>query len=205
MVKKKVIIRLYLVATVLFCTQYVWKCLVFATKYFLSFFQRKLQRVSAEVPLDGVLKGVGTLEELLALLLSEGPLAGVHVLIQQLPELIGQVHHLQILGELEARLQVPGNISEVFLLLQDLADQSLLALDVVVVKLLVDFLQHGDPLEHVHGVESPSLVAGPGLALVSLVVLVAVLPVSAVARGGGGQQATGIDEVEDDAEQDDGA
>ena len=63
---------------------------------------------------------------------------------------------------LEARLQVPRNISEVFLLLQDLADQSLLALDVVVVKLLVDFLQHGDPLEHIHGVESPSLVAGPG-------------------------------------------
>ena len=85
--------------TVLFCTQYVWKCLVFATKYFLSFFQRKLQRVSAEVPLDGVLKGVGTLEELLALLLFKGPLAGVHVFIQQLPELIGQVHHLQILGE----------------------------------------------------------------------------------------------------------
>merc|ERR1712141_657121 len=198
MVKKKVIIRLYLVATVLFCTQYVWKCLVFATKYFLSFFQRKLQRVSAEVPLDGVLKGVGTLEELLALLLSEGPLAGV-------PVLIGQVHHLQILGELEARLQVPGDISEVFLLLQNLADQSLLALDIIVVKLLVVLLQHGDPLEHVHGVESPSLVAGPGLALVSLVVLVVVLPVSAVARGGGGEQAAGIDEVEDDAEQDDGA
>ena len=58
-----------------------------------------LQRVSREVPLDGVLEGVGTLEELLALLLSEGPLAGVHVFIQQLPELIGQVHHLQILGE----------------------------------------------------------------------------------------------------------
>ena len=67
-----------------------------------------------------------------------------------------------IKNSLEARLQVPGDISEVFLLLQNLADQSLLALDVVVVKLLVDLLQHGDTLEHLHGVESPSLVAGPG-------------------------------------------
>jgi len=164
-----------------------------------------LKRVSREVPLDGVLEGVGTLEELLALLLSKRSLAGVHVLVEKLPELVGKVHHLQILGQFEARLEVPGDISEVVLLLEDLADQSLLALDVVVVKLLVDLLQHGDPLEHVHGVESPSLVAGPGLTLISLVVLVVVLTVSAVAGGGGGQQATGIDEVEDDAEQDDGA
>ena len=61
---------------------------------------------------------------------------------------------------LEARLQVPGNISEVFLLLQNLADQSLLALDVIVVKLLVDLLEHRDPLQDIHGVESPSFVAG---------------------------------------------
>ena len=64
-----------------------------------NIFSLNLERVSRKVPLDGILQGVGTLEELLALLLSEGPLAGVHVLIQQLPELIGQVHHLQILGE----------------------------------------------------------------------------------------------------------
>ena len=72
--------------TVLFCTQYGWLYL-------------DLKRVSREVPLDGIFQGVGTLEELLALLLFKGPLAGVHVFIQQLPELIGQVHHLQILGE----------------------------------------------------------------------------------------------------------
>ena len=71
------------------------------------------------------------------------------------------IDHFEI-NSLKARLQVPGDISEVFLLLQDLADQSLLALDIIVVKLLVDILQHGDPLEHGHGVESPSLVAGPG-------------------------------------------
>ena len=72
----------------------------FCYQIFSCFFSNtKLQGVSREVPLDGVLQGVGTLEELLALLLAERPLAGVHVLIQQLPELIGQVHHLQILGE----------------------------------------------------------------------------------------------------------
>ena len=58
-----------------------------------------LQGVSGEIPLDGLLQGVGALEELLALLLSERSLAGVHVLIQELPELVGKVHHLQILGE----------------------------------------------------------------------------------------------------------
>ena len=137
-----------------------------------------LQRVSGEIPLDGVLQGVGAGEELLALLLSKGPLAGVHVLVEELPELVGKVHHLQVFGQstkrkcyklffliiqnlLEARLEVPGHISEVVLLLEDLADQSLLALHVIVVELLVDLLQHGDPLKNVHGVESPSLVAGP--------------------------------------------
>jgi len=167
-----------------------------------------LQRVSREVPLDGVLEGVGTLEELLALLLSKRSLAGVHVLVEKLPELVGKVHHLQILGQFEARLEVPGDISEVVLLLEDLADQSLLALDVVVVKLLVDLLEHRDPLQDIHGVESPSFVAGSGLAVVVLVVLVVVLPVSAVvavAGGGGREETSDIDEVEDDSEEDEGA
>ena len=62
-----------------------------------------LQRVSREVPLDGVLEGVGTLEELLALLLSKRSLAGVHVLVEKLPELVGKVHHLQILGQSKDR------------------------------------------------------------------------------------------------------
>ena len=64
-----------------------------------NIFSLNLERVSRKVPLDGILQGVGTLEELLALLLAERSLAGVHVLVQELPELIGQVHHLQILGE----------------------------------------------------------------------------------------------------------
>ena len=62
-------------------------------------FNKKLEGVSREVPLDGVLQRVGTLEELLALLLAQRSLAGVHVLVQELPELIGQVHDLQVLGQ----------------------------------------------------------------------------------------------------------
>ena len=58
-----------------------------------------LQRVSREVPLDGILQRVGTLEELSAFLLSKGPLRGVHVLVQQLPELIGHVQNLEVLGQ----------------------------------------------------------------------------------------------------------
>ena len=58
-----------------------------------------LQGVSREVPLDGVLEGVGTLEELCALLLTKGPLGGIHVLVQKLPELIGHVENLEVLGQ----------------------------------------------------------------------------------------------------------
>ena len=62
-------------------------------------FNKKLEGVSREVPLDGVLQRVGTLEELSAFLLSKGPLRGVHVLVQQLPELIGHVQNLEVLGQ----------------------------------------------------------------------------------------------------------
>ena len=58
-----------------------------------------LQGVSREVPLDGILQRVGTLEELSAFLLSKGPLRGVHVLVQQLPELVGHVQNLEVLGQ----------------------------------------------------------------------------------------------------------
>ena len=58
-----------------------------------------LQRVSREVPLDRVLEGVGTLEELCALLLAQGPLGGIHVFVQKLPELIRHVENLEVLGQ----------------------------------------------------------------------------------------------------------
>jgi len=163
-----------------------------------------LQRVSREVPLDGVLEGVGTLEELCALLLTQGPLGGIHVLVQKLPELIGHVENLEVLGQLESILEPLGDISEGILIPEDLADQQLLAVNIVVVELLINLLEHGDPLQNVHGIEVIAEVSGPGLVLV--VALAVVLAISLVAgAGGGGEEAANIDQVEDDAEEDEGA
>ena len=58
-----------------------------------------LQGVAREVPLDRVLEGVRALEELLAGLGTVGPLAGINVLVQQLPEVVGHVQHLQVTGQ----------------------------------------------------------------------------------------------------------
>ena len=59
----------------------------------------------------------------------------------------------QKINLLESRLHLLGNVSEVFLLLQDFTDQPLLAFQVVVVELLINLLEHGDPLDDVHGIE----------------------------------------------------
>ena len=56
-------------------------------------------------------------------------------------------------GLLESGFHLPGNVAEVFLFLENLTDESLLAFQVVVVELLIDLLKHGDPLDHVHGIE----------------------------------------------------
>ena len=55
-----------------------------------------LEGVPWEVPLDRLLDWVGALEELLAGLLAIGPLGGVHVLVQQLPEVIRHVQDLKV-------------------------------------------------------------------------------------------------------------
>ena len=55
-----------------------------------------LEGVAGEVSLDRVLDGVGALEELLAGLLAIGPLGGVQVLVQQLPEVIWHVQDLKV-------------------------------------------------------------------------------------------------------------
>ena len=116
-----------------------------------------LQGVSGEVPLDWLLDWVGALEELFAGLLAIGSLGGVQVLVQQLPEVIGHVQHLKVprhpeksrmwksakklvpfcIHLLESWLQLAGHVAEVLGLLHHLADQLLLALQVVVVKLLI--------------------------------------------------------------------
>ena len=65
-----------------------------------------LQRVSGEVSLNGVLDGVGALKHLSALLLSSGSLAGVHVLVEDLPEVIGHVEDLEVLGEPKTKTNI---------------------------------------------------------------------------------------------------
>jgi len=164
-----------------------------------------LQGVSREVPLDGILQRVGTLEELSAFLLSKGPLRGVHVLVQQLPELIGHVQNLEVLGQLESVLEPLGDISEVVLVPENLADEELLAVHIVIIELLINLLEHGDPLQDVHGIEIIAEVSGPGLVLVLVAVVLAVSLVVAVGPGHGGKEAAHIDQVEDDAEEDEGA
>lgn len=126
---------------------------LFCTYCLLSLDVIGLQGVSGEIPLDRVLQGVGALEELLALLLSNRSLRSIKVFIKELPEVIGHVENLKVTGKLESRLHLLGNVAEVFLLLQDFTDQPLLAFQVVVVELLINLLEHGDPLDDIHGIE----------------------------------------------------
>ena len=62
-----------------------------------------LQRVAGKVSLDRVSEGVGALEHLAARLLAVGPVAGVDVLVEDLPEVVGHVHDLEVLGEPEKK------------------------------------------------------------------------------------------------------
>merc|ERR1712174_112826 len=91
----------------------------------------------SDVPLHGVLDGVGAGEELLAGLLLVGTGVGIHVLIQKLPHVVGKVQDLEVLGILESSLELLGDGAVEGGLLHDLADQPLLAVQVVVVELLV--------------------------------------------------------------------
>lgn len=147
----------------------------------------RLQGVSREIPLDRFLKRIRALEELFAFLVSDGSLRGIEVFIEELPEVIGHVENLEVTGKLESGLHLPGNVSEVFLFLENFADESLLAFKVVVVELLIDLLKHGDPLDHVHGIEVIAIGGGPSLILSVLVVLVIVLSISVMGISAGGR------------------
>ena len=57
-----------------------------------------MQAVSADVPLEGVLDGVGALEVLLAVLVGLSARVGVEVLVQELPHVVGQGEDLEVLG-----------------------------------------------------------------------------------------------------------
>ena len=57
-----------------------------------------MQAVSADVPLEGVLDGVGALEVLLAVLVGVGARVGVQVLVQEFSHVVGQGQDLEVLG-----------------------------------------------------------------------------------------------------------
>jgi len=123
-----------------------------------KFLQQNLQVVGvSDVPLHGVLDGVWAGEEFLASLLLVGTAVGIHVLIEEFPHVVGEVQNLEVLGVLESSLELLGNGSVVLWLPHDLADQPLLAVQVVVVELLIDILEHGDPLDNVHAIEESVL------------------------------------------------
>jgi len=122
-----------------------------------------------DVPLHRVLDGVGASEEFVASLLLVSTGIGIHVLVKELPHVIGQVEDLEVLGVLESSLELLGNGSVVVWLAHDLADQPLLAVQVVVVELLVDLLEHGDPGHDVQAIEE-SVVGRPGILTVSVLV-----------------------------------
>lgn len=124
----------------------------------------------SNVPLHGVLDGVGAGEELFARLLLVSAGVGVHVLVEELPHVVGQVQDLEVLGILESSLELLGDGAVEGGLLHDLADQPLLAVQVVVVELLVDILEHGDPGDDVQAIEE-SVVVGPGVLTVSVLAL----------------------------------
>ena len=62
---------------------------------------------------------------------------------------------------LESILEPLGDISEGVLIPEDLADQKLLAVNIVVVELLINLLEHCDPLQNVHGIEVIAEVSRP--------------------------------------------
>ena len=63
---------------------------------------------------------------------------------------------------LESVLELHGHVAVDLGLPHDLADEPLLAVQVVVVELLIHVLEHGDPLDDVEGVEVISVVGRPG-------------------------------------------
>merc|ERR1719361_3228753 len=99
-----------------------------------------LQAVAIEVPFDRILNGVGALEEFGTFLLLVSAAVGIQVFIEE----------FQIFGILESVLEFLGHSSEIFGFSHDFADQSLLAIKIVIVEFFIDILEHGDPLDDVH-------------------------------------------------------
>jgi len=164
-----------------------------------------LQAVAAQVPLDGVLDGVGALEELSAFLLLFSTGVGIQVFIQKFPHVVGKAQDFQVFGVLESALELLGHAAVVFGFPHDFADQPLLAVQVIVVELFVQVLEHGDPLDDVESVVIVSIIGRPILGLgigLFLPIVGIVLVVVAVV---GTEKAADIDQVSDDTEENEGS
>ena len=84
--------------------------------------------------------------------------------LERIDELVGTILYvIVIVYSLESILEPLGDISEGILIPEDLADQQLLAVNIVVVELLINLLEHGDPLQNVHGIEVIAEVSGPSM------------------------------------------
>jgi len=127
-----------------------------------------------DVPLHGVLDGVWASEEVVARFLLVGTGVGIHVLVKEFPHVVGKVQNLEVLGVLESSLELLGDGSVVLWLPHDLADEPLLAVQVVVVELLIDILEHGDPLDNVHAIEESVLGRSGVLAVLAVLSVTAI-------------------------------
>ena len=84
--------------------------------------------------------------------------------LERIDELVGSISYIiVIVYSLESILEPLGDISEGVLIPEDLADQQLLAVNIVVVELFINLLEHGDPLQNVHGIEVIAEVSGPSM------------------------------------------
>merc|ERR1711936_1259534 len=124
-----------------------------------------LQAVAVEVPLDRILDGVGALEEFGAFFLLVSTAVGIQVFVEEFPHIIRQAEDFQIFGILESVLEFLGHVSEIFGFPHDFADESLLAVQVIVVEFFIQILGHGDPLDDVHSLVAIGIIVGSILVL----------------------------------------
>jgi hypothetical protein len=163
-----------------------------------------LEAVAIEVPLDRILDGVGALEEFFAFFLLVSTAVGIQIFVEEFPHIIGQAEDFQVFGVLESVLEFLGHGSEVFGFPHDFADESLLAVQVIVVEFFIQILEHRDPLDDVHSLVSISISVGSILVLgigVSVVFLALGIVVISVVSRVGAEKTAHIDQVANDSEE----
>jgi len=139
-----------------------------------------LQAVAIEVPFDRILNGVGALEEFGTFLLLVSAAVGIQVFIEEFPHIIRQAEDFQIFGILESVLEFLGHSSEIFGFSHDFADQSLLAIKIVIVEFFIDILEHGDPLDDVHSLVAIGIIVGSIFLIVVWVLSIWILAISVI-------------------------